>query len=184
MKTRIVKKGSMIMLVAIFMMGISMATVNAQRSNQHSSHRGVHKKDVKPGSCHGIPDLTEEQMQQIEELRTMHMKETMPLKNEMDVKQAELKSLSSGDDVNMKDVNNKIDEISVLHVEMMKKRVAHKQEVRKLLNDKQRIYFDAQAAHHGKGMHSKGRYAKGMCGKRGHGSQQPPCPYGMDGDDE
>jgi hypothetical protein len=60
-------------------------------------------------------------------------------------------------------INKTIDEISVLKTTIAKKREAHKQEVRKLLNDEQRLFFDANAGkrgqgkgmHHGQGMQHK-----------------------------
>ena len=70
----------------------------------------------------------------------------------------------------MNAINKTIDEISVLKNTMMKKREAHKQEIRKILNDEQRLFFDAHSEKRGegKGMH----HGEGMQHKN---CQNPKC---------
>lgn len=94
-----------------------------------------------------IPDLTEDQKEQIKEMRTMHMKEIMPLKNELNEKEAHLQTISTGDNVDLNKVYATIDEIAEIKVNTAKKRAAFKQEVRKVLTEDQRVFFDMHSIH-------------------------------------
>jgi Spy/CpxP family protein refolding chaperone len=124
-----------------------------------------------PGCKHYVHEclnLTDEQETKIEALRLAFIKEVTPIHNDIEVKQAMLKAASTGDDADIKKANQLIDEISQLKASMAKKKLAHRQEVRKLLSDEQKVIFDSKA---GKGKmhkhHQKGQ--KSHC-KKGHGA--------------
>ena len=114
-----------------------------------------------------IPDLTDEQMEQIKDLKTDHMKEVLPLRNLVQEKQAHLKSISSGDKVDMDKVNNTIEEIGKIKVELAKKRAAHRQEVRNVLSEDQRIVFDSMPM-------KRGRHAGNDCKPQRHKHDMRP----------
>lgn len=90
-----------------------------------------------------IPDLTDEQKEKIEVLSTDHMQEMLELKNEINEKHARLQTLTTAEKVNMSEVNKVIDSIGALQTKIMKMQVKHRQEIRELLTDKQRVIFDA-----------------------------------------
>ena len=119
-----------------------------------------------------IPDLTDEQKTKIEDLRTAHMKEMQNFRNQMREKRAHLITLQTADKVDMKAVNSTIDEMTALKNQQMKSNAAHRQEVRNLLTDSQKVYFDAHAGNrgHGKGM-GQGRRGGG------YGYGKGNCPY-------
>ena len=98
--------------------------------------------------CNGIakqiPNLTEQQQTQIKNLRVEHMKKVQQLKNLIDVKKAELKVLQTADKPDLNAINKKIDEKASLKTELEKERAAFRQKVRSLLNDEQKIIFDAK----------------------------------------
>ena len=152
------KTKKVITITTLLVAFILFANVNSFAQYGKGQGKGMCMKE---NTCCGIPDLTDEQETKIENLKTAHMKEMLPLKNQMGEKRAQLKTLTTADKVDMAAVNKKIDEIGSLKVEMMKKKEAHRQDVRALLNDNQRLYFDM---HKGKGYGHKG-------GKRGHGMQ-------------
>lgn len=89
-----------------------------------------------------LPDLTEKQKEQIKQLRTEHMKAMLPLKNQLMEKKARLHTLSTGEKVDMKAINDMIEEIGAIKTKIMKEQAAHRQEVRKLLTTEQRLMFD------------------------------------------
>ena len=125
------------------------------------------------GYClNAIPDLTDEQKTKIEDLRTAHMKEMQNFRNQMREKRAHLITLQTAGKVDMKAVNSTIDEMTALKNKHMKSNVAHRQEVRNLLTDNQKVYVDAHIGNKGcgKGM---GHGRKG--GGYGHGRGN--CPY-------
>jgi Spy/CpxP family protein refolding chaperone len=129
--------------------------------------------DYGQGYCmNAIPDLTEDQKTRIEDLRIAHMKEMQNFRNQISEKRAHLTILQTADNVDMKAVNSTIDEITSLKNKQMKSNAAHRQKVRSLLTDNQKVYFDTHVGRKG--------YGKGMGqGHRGsgHGYGRGNCSY-------
>jgi len=100
---------------------------------------------------HQIPDLSDAQVKQIDELHVELMQETTPLRKQLMVKRAELEVLSTGESVDLNQINKKVDEISGLEGELMKKHEALRQDIRGLLNEKQRVFFDSRPPRFEKG---------------------------------
>ncbi len=92
-----------------------------------------------------IPDLTDDQKDKMEKLHLNMMKEALPIRNQLNENRAKYKTLSTGDNVDLKAVNKLIDENAKLQSDLKKKAAANHQEVRKLLTDDQRIVFDTRA---------------------------------------
>ncbi len=121
----------------------------------------------------GIPDLTDVQKQKIEDLNLAHTKDMTSLKNQMNEKDAHLKTLQTADKADMTAINKTIDEISALKADMMKKCTANRQSIRDLLTDKQKVVFDANCSkskggccsHEGMGAGKDGKCCKGTSGK-------------------
>ncbi len=154
MKTRNVK--NIAMLLVLFFMASGMELF-AQRGME----RGMHH------NC--IPGLSDEQKEKIDELRTPHMKNMQELRADMKVYKAELGKLMQAEKADQKAINNKIDEISKIKSDMMKERAKHKQDVRSLLTDEQKIHFDRKmnmqgdhknCMHMKHGMHKKNKMMK------------------------
>jgi Spy/CpxP family protein refolding chaperone len=98
-----------------------------------------------------IPDLTDEQKAQLDKMQVEHMKIMQPMHNKMNEKQAVLHTLETADQADMPKINSLIEEMGKLRIEMMKERVKHHQDVRKILNEKQRLYFDKSMHRCGQG---------------------------------
>jgi Spy/CpxP family protein refolding chaperone len=94
-----------------------------------------------------IPDLTDEQKEQIKSIMLKTQEEMIPLKNQLGEKRARLRTLSTGDNVDVEAAESVIEEIGSLRTEIMKKHFAVRQEVRALLTDYQRVWMDS---HYGK----------------------------------
>ena len=92
-----------------------------------------------------IPDLTEDQKGKMEKLHLNMMKEALPVRNQLNENRAKYKTLSTGDNVDLKAINMLIDENAKLQADLKKKAAANHQEVRELLTDDQRIVFDSRA---------------------------------------
>lgn len=176
MKTMKIKTLTMLVLAVMFSL-----TMNAQPP-RHGMGQGQGY-----GNGHGtcmIPDLTEEQEAKLDALRVPHQKEMLALRNQIQEKQAHLQTLRTADKADMAAINKTIDEIGAIKVEKMKKAEAHKQEVRKILTEEQRIAFDMHSRKGGKG-HGMGQ-GKGMHGNGagyGHGGFHGKCdgtgPHGV-----
>ena len=126
------------------------------------------------GKCN-LPNLTEEQQKKIDELKVPHQKEMLMLRNQLQEKKAHLQTIRTADKVDMNAINTTIDEIGAIQVDKMKKREAHKQDVRKLLTDEQRVAFDMRQCKKGKG-HGRGMgYGMHRRGPGGSGNFQGNC---------
>ena len=88
------------------------------------------------------PQFTPDQQQKMDALKLNLQKETLQINNELNEKKAQLKTLQQIEKPNMKDVNSKIDEISALMNKKMKIMASHRNSVRSLLTEEQRVQFD------------------------------------------
>jgi len=126
-------------------------------------------------------DLTDEQQEAIRELRVEHMKNTLPLRNQMQELAAEYRSLITQDEPNMGAVENNIDQRAEVRKELQKIRAEHRLEVRSQLTDDQKVLFDSRRMNRsGKGNFNGRRGNFG--GRRGYGQgygqgNGPWCPW-------
>ncbi len=159
-------------ITAILLTGVMMiATISsfAQRG-QGKGNPGMHKNMSMHQKCYAnIPNLTEEQENQLEELKVPHMKKMSDFYNQLNEKRARLKTLQTKDNPDMNEINSVIEEMGEIRTEMHKARAKHHQEVRSLLNEEQKLYFDKHKMKKHKGMHDKGmkkgKGRHGGCGK-------------------
>ncbi len=153
-------------------LGIALAVAGTNLMAQPGAgmkHRGGPDND-QHAFCMAIPGLTDEQEQKLDRLRTAHLKEMTALRNDIAVKRAEIQKLETVDKPDMAQINKTIDELGSVRTEMAKKRAAHLQQVRSLLTEEQRVYFDA--LHYGRGNGYEGRHRE-----FGHGyGMGPDCP--------
>lgn len=87
-------------------------------------------------------NLTDVQQKQIEEFRYSFKKTSNANRNELNIKEAQLKAETSMDQIDMKKVDGLVKEINGLRSENFKLKIKHKLEVRAILDDKQKIIFD------------------------------------------
>ncbi len=141
-------------------------------------HRGMHQSMM-------LNNLSDEQKTQIKELRIEMMKNSLPVRNELNEKRARLRTLTTGDKVDVKGAEKVLADIEKLKTQQAKQRVRMRVEVRKILNDEQRAMFDAHAVMGEKGrqqgsFHKRQPVAKQMRGNAGQ-MQGRPCMQGMHG---
>lgn len=112
-----------------------------------------------PQFCRYIPDLTEEQETKINELWVKHLDKVSDLRLDIDERYLQLARLEKADSPDSKAIDQKIDEIFELKKQQAKLRSKHQQQVRALLTDEQKIYFDTHWNHrmHGRKDHAPGR---------------------------
>lgn len=87
-------------------------------------------------------ELTEDQKAQIEEYRLAHMKSMQSLKNQLNIKRAELQASITSDNPEKKEIDVLIDEISNLSEQQMTARIYHQLDVRGILTEEQKVKFD------------------------------------------
>ncbi len=140
-------------------------------TTQIKAQKGQMKDNKTQGWVCNIPDLTDEQQKKIDDLRVEHQKKMLNNHNQMMEKRAKLNTLRTADKTDMNTINKLIDEMGVLHTQMMKDKEAHRQAVRELLNNKQRVFFDS---HKGRGFGEGRGQGRGM--GRGHNKIGYNCP--------
>lgn len=134
---------STILLIGLFL--FSAANAMAQRG-QGSKGQGMGKADG-PGvlkQCQMIPDLTEEQQEQMKDLRVDQMKEMTQYRNNLTERRASLRTLQTQESPDMEAINNTIEEMGEIRTEMHKARAEHHQEIREILTEEQRAFFDSR----------------------------------------
>lgn len=140
-------------------------------SNQLMSQKGPNMQNCpkNAGKHCNISDLSEAQQKKIDELKLVHQKNMLQLKNQLNEKDARLQTLRTADKADMNEINKTIDEIGLIKTQMMKERENHRQQVRAQLTDNQKVQFDmSQGKGHCGGGNCCGKSMNGGCGK-GHG---------------
>lgn len=130
-------------LVLVLVGGLAMPSLAQQRSNRMMQDRPMqfHRQG---GQMMNLPDLTDEQRTQIRNIMLNTRKEMLPIQNELREKQAQLRTLTTGENIDMEAANTVIEEIGALRTKMMKNRITSRQEIRNLLTEEQRIIFDSR----------------------------------------
>lgn len=134
------KKTIMLLIAASFVLSTGIAYAQCPK-NEGKDKLPMHGEKT-PGHMM-IPDLTDSQKDKMETLRLDHMKAIQPLHNEIGEKQARLRTLQTADKVSMPEIDKVIEDIGQTRTEIMKLKAAHHQEIRSLLTDEQRVFFDA-----------------------------------------
>lgn len=150
-------------LILILSTGIT-TSIYAQRGFRSQVRPGERERQL-----YRIPDLTEEQQEQINNIRTNYLKDIQPLKNEMKINEARLDALITEDKPDMNKINKLIDDNGKIQTELRKKQVAHQLQIRNLLTEEQKVIFDSRP--HGD-ITRPSRYAN-----RPYGNVGTPHPY-------
>ena len=96
------------------------------------------------GPCIGqfnIPNLTSNQIIKIQQLGIDFQNKNLPLNKKIQTKQLEFQSFMNGS-ADQNNLEAKIEEINQLRTNFKKKWLAYRQNIRKLLNDDQKAWFD------------------------------------------
>ena len=110
-------------------------------------------------------DLTDDQAEQIKELRLAHYKEVQPLRAQMSELVIKHRNLMITGDVDNEAVNTSIDERTSIMNKLMKKQTKFQKEFRNLLTDEQKMVLDNSGK--GFGMRQGMRQGMGNFGRRG-----------------
>lgn len=155
LKHNFLNAGILIMFLAL------TTTTFAQRG------QGPRFDGMQQGECR-IPDLTDEQQEQMKTLRIEHRSAMEEYRADMRTLRAEYADLTSGSDYDTEAASERIDALTAVKNKMMKQRLEHRNEVRNLLTDEQKVIFDQRP--HGKGGkgYGKGNYHHRDCD--GHGA--------------
>ncbi|RLD40483.1 MAG: hypothetical protein DRI86_15180 [Bacteroidetes bacterium] len=159
------KKATAILSMIVISVLLISSPLSAQKGNMNGmkGNKNMMYSNYQKNSFQNIPNITDEQKTQLKTKRTAMMKEALPLRNSLKEKMARLNTLSSATEPNMKAINKQIESIGEDKVAIMKIRANFRQEVRKVLTEDQRVYFDM---HSGMMQKNKGHH-HGMKMKQG-----------------
>lgn len=87
-------------------------------------------------------NLTDDQREQVRQIHLENAGKMIPIKNQLREKRARIRTLTTGDDVNLDNAQSVVDEITALQAKQMKMRLATHLKVRSLLTEEQRVMFD------------------------------------------
>jgi len=138
-----------IMMISLFLLS---GTLSAQNGNGNMKGMRMNKQinsNCQKSSFQNIPNITDTQKEQLTKKRTAMMKEVLPIRNSLKEKMAHLNTLNTATEIDTKAINKQIESIGKDKIAMMKIRAKFHQEVRSILTDDQRVYFDT---HHNKMM--------------------------------
>lgn len=150
---KVVKWFSIIAILFLLQAGSILAQ---ETGSPRKADMNTHKMGMKMHQS-GIPNLTPDQEIKIKEFRTAFQKELQPLRNQMGELKARQKTLTTVDKPDTKAINSNIDEITKLQNQMMKATVNHRLQIRSILNDEQKLFFDT----HGKAKNRGEVFGKG-----------------------
>lgn len=166
-------KNTISITIAIMIFVVISTDVMAQRSQRKMQKPGMRKEMMRNGEgreaghqMNNMLNLSDEQKEQMKTLRLKQMEQMLPIRNQLQEQRAKLQTLRTEKNVDMKAINNLIDDMADLKANQMKDQEAHRQEMRTVLTDEQRILFDSFKGmkKHGR----KGNYKANGQGTRGH----------------
>ncbi len=162
-------KSKILIIAVIMLFGTGMSYSQSKTHKHKGDCNHAEKQEFMGDKHHGpkIPDLTEAQEKQMKTLRLEFMKNIMPVKNIIGEKKAKLHSLKSAEKADITAINKQIDEIGILKTQIEKEQAKLEQDIRKLLTEEQRLFFDMhkeKRENHDNNHHDKG----GKINKRKH----------------
>jgi len=89
-----------------------------------------------------IPNLSKEQSESIHKLQLNVALDKFPLENIVREKEAKLQTISTIKTPDIKEIEKQIEEIGAIKIQLAKLQASHDLDIRKLLNDEQRLIFD------------------------------------------
>ena len=136
-----------VLIVAFTMLGTAYSQI------EKSSGQGQGRQDPL--------ELTEDQKEQIEELRISCKKDLLPLKNKLKVMDAELQEMVMAENPDSRAINKKIEGIGSVRTEIQKIQTSNRLKIRGLLTEKQRVLFGSRKSYERELMYGRRDFQRG-----------------------
>ena len=153
MKNQKSRKLSYVLVVAMLFTSVTLSAQQARRGDGEHHHphmernesgqKGVQQRGT--GRPH-IPDLTEEQKEQLHGFKVEMDKKALPLQNELGEKEARLRTLTTSESYNASAVEDLIEELGEVKTELEKLKVGQIQKIKSILTEEQLVAFNKQVA--------------------------------------
>ncbi len=141
------KKG---LWTAFFVVAVLTVALAADKVVKIQTDDNVDRKVIKisHGGKWADLNLTDEQRREFKHLDLEHKKSTLSARNKLELNEAELEYVLDADDVNLRQVNNLIDDIYDQKAELEKQKIATRLKKCDLLTDEQKEIFDDISMYH------------------------------------
>ena len=146
MNTKKINTKAFVMLLAIFAFTASFAQ---QTEKKIIIEKKDHHKMKFEESGLPIPNLTDKQKEDIKKIHIKTKAEIMKLHAQIEVKEAQINALKLEDNYDLKKIDQLIDEKVKLKADIAKKHVRAEQDIKKLLDDEQKMAFNMMIKHKG-----------------------------------
>jgi len=135
-------------LTVLFAVGVNSVSL-AQQTKQppkrpQMNHWRQHNRMWRHKHRPMIPDLSDTLKKQIKNIMLNTRETVLPVQNKLREARAHLRTLATADNADMQAINQTIENIGNLKVQIAKQRLAAYENIRKLLNEKQRVIFDTR----------------------------------------
>ena len=151
MKNQKSRKLSYVLALAMLFISVTLSAQQARRGygehhpprmeqNESGQKRMQQRGPRKPH----IPNLTEEQKEQLHGFRVEMDKKVLPLQNEIGEKEARLKTLTTSESYNASEVEDLIEELGEVKTELEKLKVGQTQKIKSILTEEQLVAFNKQ----------------------------------------
>jgi Spy/CpxP family protein refolding chaperone len=172
------KHGAMALLIAAAILGFAFAQPGPAATAapvKAQAPMGCRMQGT-PGMAGMMPDMTPEQLEKMDALRTAQVKAMAPLHADLQVKEIELQALWRADEPDAKQIIAKVKEIGAIEEKIQIAQINHRFEMRKLMTPEQRKAMKKMGMGPGMMGRGMGRGMRGMM--RG---QMGGCPMGGEG---
>jgi Spy/CpxP family protein refolding chaperone len=171
-------------LIAVIAVLIFSTTIALQAQNRNGQGQGKHQGEGNGTCVHqpkgqgplgftsNIPNLTDAQKEKIDKIKLQLQKDILPVRNEIREKEAKLITLQTVDKPDINKINALIDEVADLEAKIRKLHAKARLDIRNLLDDEQRIWFDT---HGQKGHYKGGHHNHPKQGPNGQGRPTGQC---------
>lgn len=153
----------------VFAQGVNQRAQNKQPNQQAQFNRG--NAERAPQQMMRGLDLTEDQQEEIKQIHLETQQAVLTLRNQLNEKEARLKTLTSGETADFNTATKVVEEIGEVKTELALNKLETHSKVRALLTDEQKIKFDTMSMQRNKG--SKRLNERGAR-QRGQGNSPNP----------
>lgn len=102
-----------------------------------------HSKQNEAKKCSSL-NLTDEQSKKIEPLKADFNKKKFDIQNQMEIKEAQIKAVTTGSNVNKNEALKLNEELNKLKAQLSNERIEYRLKVREILTPEQQLIFDQQ----------------------------------------
>lgn len=139
LKSRVIGSLLVLMIFTVSAQAQDRKGPHPQRQGHEQMEKGE-RGDKKPGHP-PIPDMTEEQQEQMKAIHVEMEKSALPIRNQIGEKEARLRTLVTAASYDERAVNKVLDEIGELKTDVKKLEVAGLQKAKEVLTEEQMLFL-------------------------------------------